>query len=82
MEAFDEEDQVGSSAMPYKRNPIGPERVCSLSRLLINNLFGALMTVADHGVERSFDDQEFRRIAIPDAFLCASTMLTFLTVKF
>jgi adenylosuccinate lyase len=79
MEPF-EKDQIGSSAMPYKRNPMKSERVCSLSRMLVLDVLGGLMTSADQGLERTLDDSAYRRISIPDAFLCLNTILTILQV--
>jgi adenylosuccinate lyase len=71
---------VGSSAMPYKRNPMKSERVCSLSRKLIVEVLGGLMTSADQGLERTLDDSAYRRICIPDAFLYMDAILTILQV--
>lgn len=79
MEPF-EKEQIGSSAMPYKRNPMKSERVCSLARKLIGEVIGGLSTVADQGLERTLDDSAFRRITIPDAFLYMDAILTILQV--
>jgi adenylosuccinate lyase len=81
MEPF-EKEQIGSSAMPYKRNPMKSERVCSLARKLISDVIGGLTTVSDQGLERTLDDSAFRRIAIPDAFLYMDAILTILQVCF
>ena len=69
------EKQVGSSAMPYKRNPILAERMSSLARYLISNLENAAYTFSFQFMERTLDDSANRRILIPECFMLADSIL-------
>ena len=67
--------QVGSSAMPFKRNPVLCERMCSLSRLVAANAQTAWQNAADNLLERTLDDSANRRTILPESFLAADEIV-------
>ncbi|OPJ57159.1 adenylosuccinate lyase [Alkalithermobacter paradoxus] len=70
-----ESNQIGSSAMAYKRNPMRCERISSLSKYLISNTLNPALVFSTQWLERTLDDSANRRISIPQAFLAVDAIL-------
>lgn len=68
-------NQIGSSAMPYKRNPMRCERISALSRYVITDALNPAMTAGTQWFERTLDDSANKRIAVAEAFLAVDAIL-------
>lgn len=71
-----EKNQIGSSAMAYKRNPMRSERIGSLARYVIADAINPAITASTQWFERTLDDSANKRISIPGAFLCVDAILS------
>ncbi len=75
MEEPFEKNQIGSSAMPYKRNPMRSERICALARYVIADTINPAITSATQWFERTLDDSANKRIAMSEAFMAVDAIL-------
>ncbi len=70
-----EKNQIGSSAMAYKRNPMRSERIASLSRYVMSDVMNTAMTAANQWFERTLDDSANKRLSVPEGFLAIDGIL-------
>lgn len=70
-----ESKQIGSSAMPYKRNPMRCERICALSRYVMADVLNGSITSSTQWFERTLDDSANKRLSVPEAFLAVDAIL-------
>ncbi len=75
MEEPFETNQIGSSAMPYKRNPMRSERICALARYVICDSLNPAFTAGTQWMERTLDDSANKRISVSEAFLAVDAIL-------
>ena len=75
MEEPFEKNQIGSSAMPYKRNPMRSERICALARYVMIDVLNPAFTAGTQWFERTLDDSANKRVAVAEAFLATDAIL-------